>query len=207
MSKEYFECLDKMRSEQFIKDISIIQEQVSNKSFTKMCFSTNTQESIIFHRKDCEHEVIGHLNNLNDLLMKDVLFNRFIAKCVNNSKIEETTLIGMFAEFLTMMSDCENRNIKTKSSSQGWARQKDLNDLKFVMCEDVGEELRHGSKSFSEFLQKLRKKIQDISKQDEQTFKNKQLENYQLSCVINSLSLQDRDELLENFVRSYVFRE
>lgn len=137
MSKEYFECLDKMRREQFIKDITVllnipddikliekdksdlpmdkdidlkkIQEQLSNKSFTKMCFSTNDKESIVFHRKDCEHEVIGHLNNLNNLLMEDVLFNRFIAKCVNNSKIEETTLIGMFAEFLTMMSDCESR--------------------------------------------------------------------------------------------------
>jgi hypothetical protein len=66
------------------------------------------------------------------------------------------------------------------------------------------------SKEYFECLDKMRSEqfIKDISIiQDEQTFKNKQLENYQLSCVINSLSLQDRDELLENFVRSYVFRE
>lgn len=106
------DIVEKLRDEHkygWIRDLKKTQEQLHNKSFTKMCFSTNTQEE-----KRCNPETgysyeIKQHEKLTNLLYKDALFNRFIAKCVNNLKIEETTLIEVFAEFLTMMSDCENR--------------------------------------------------------------------------------------------------
>ena len=89
-------------------DIKKIQEQLSNKSFTKMCFSTNMTELKRFNPESGYHYEIKQHDKLTNLLYKDALFNRFIAKCVQQTCEDEKTLIEMFAEFLTMMSDCED---------------------------------------------------------------------------------------------------
>lgn len=99
--------LEKNKSDDI--DLKKIQEQLSNKSFTKMCFSTNTQEEKRFNPETGYSYAIKQRKKLTNLLYKNVLFNRFIAKCVQLTCEDEETLIEMFAEFLTMMSDCENR--------------------------------------------------------------------------------------------------
>jgi hypothetical protein len=92
-------------------DIKKAQEQLSNKSFTKMGIPTNKDYIENFKRVNDETGYSYKLSlysKITDLLDKDVLFNRFMARCVHQTGKNENILIEMFAEFLTMMSDCED---------------------------------------------------------------------------------------------------
>ncbi len=90
-------------------ELKKVQEQLSNKSFTKMCFSTNMTEAKRFNPETGYSYEIKQHDKLTNLLYKDALFNRFMARCVQLTCEDEETLVEMFAEFLTMMSNCENR--------------------------------------------------------------------------------------------------